>query len=64
MVISGFVGRVSGASGVSGVSGSWTFEDCNGLDDEMTLEPNWTVLSLQSIMGLVYSSHGMPKIIE
>ena len=61
MVISGFAGRVSG---VSGVSGSWTFEECDGLDDEGTLDPNWTVLSLQSIVGLVYSSHGMPRMIE
>ena len=38
--------------------------EIDGLDDERTLEPNWTVLSLQSIVGLVYSSHGMPRIIE
>ena len=60
-VISGFAARVSG---VSGVLCPWTFEDYDGLDDERTLEPNWTVLSLQSIMGLVYLSHGMLRIIE
>ena len=61
MIISGFAARVSG---VSEVSGSLMFEAYDGLDDERTLEPNWTVLSLQSIVGLVYSSHGMPRMIE